>query len=167
MPETTLTAKSVRITEDEAKWLSAAATKGAVTQNDLLSLALHRLPQGPRSRQPDQARNRLRHREGVQVQAHSAARDGQQTSLARDRARKRGRQRKDAAGDGGPARSRQTSSHRLSTAYDPRAADRAGDHRAPQPGAERTTRSRPAVDRLCCALVDLEPPTTKPRRTRE
>ena len=43
MPETTLTAKSVRITEDEAKWLSAAATKGAVTQNDLLRLALHRL----------------------------------------------------------------------------------------------------------------------------
>jgi hypothetical protein len=43
MPETTLTAKSVRIAEDEAKWLSAAATKGAVTQNDLLRLALHRL----------------------------------------------------------------------------------------------------------------------------
>jgi hypothetical protein len=43
MPETILTAKSVRITEDEAKWLSAAATKGAVTQNDLLRLALHRL----------------------------------------------------------------------------------------------------------------------------
>jgi hypothetical protein len=43
MPETTLTAKSVRITEDEANWLSTAATKGAVTQNDLLRLALHRL----------------------------------------------------------------------------------------------------------------------------
>jgi hypothetical protein len=43
MPETTLTPKSVRITEDEAKWLSAAATKGGVTQNDLLRLALHRL----------------------------------------------------------------------------------------------------------------------------
>ena len=43
MPETTLTAKSVRIAEDEAKWLSAAATKGGVTQNDLLRLALHRL----------------------------------------------------------------------------------------------------------------------------
>jgi hypothetical protein len=43
MPETTLTPRSVRITEDEAKWLSAAATKGAVTQNDLLRLALHRL----------------------------------------------------------------------------------------------------------------------------
>jgi hypothetical protein len=43
MPETSLTAKSVRITEDEARWLSAAATKGAVTQNDLLRLALHRL----------------------------------------------------------------------------------------------------------------------------
>ena len=27
MPETTLTPKSVRIAEDEAKWLSAAATK--------------------------------------------------------------------------------------------------------------------------------------------
>jgi hypothetical protein len=38
-----LTSKSVRITEDEAKWLSAAATKGAVTQNDLIRLALHRL----------------------------------------------------------------------------------------------------------------------------
>ena len=43
MPETTLTPKSVRIAEDEAKWLSAAAAKGAVTQNDLLRLAFHRL----------------------------------------------------------------------------------------------------------------------------
>jgi hypothetical protein len=39
----TLTPKSVRIAEDEAKWLSAAATKGGVTQNDLVRLALHRL----------------------------------------------------------------------------------------------------------------------------
>ena len=43
MPETTLTPKSVRIAEDEAKWLSAASATGAVTQNDLLRLALHRL----------------------------------------------------------------------------------------------------------------------------
>ncbi len=43
MPDTTLTPKSVRIAEDEAKWLSAAATKGAVTQNDLVRLAVHRL----------------------------------------------------------------------------------------------------------------------------
>jgi hypothetical protein len=43
MATTTLTAKSVRIGEDEAKWLSAAATKGAVTQNDLIRLAVHRL----------------------------------------------------------------------------------------------------------------------------
>jgi hypothetical protein len=43
MPDTTLTPKSVRIAEDEAKWLSAAATKGAVTQNDLIRLAVHRL----------------------------------------------------------------------------------------------------------------------------
>jgi hypothetical protein len=43
MPETRLTPKSVRIAEDEAKWLSAAATKGGVTQNDLLRLALNRL----------------------------------------------------------------------------------------------------------------------------
>ena len=43
MPETTVTPKSMRIAEDEAKWLSAAATKGAVTQNDLLRLALNRL----------------------------------------------------------------------------------------------------------------------------
>jgi hypothetical protein len=43
MPDTTLTPKSVRIADDEAKWLSAAATKGGVTQNDLLRLALHRL----------------------------------------------------------------------------------------------------------------------------
>jgi hypothetical protein len=43
MPDTTLTPKSVRIAEDEAKWLTAAAAKGAVTQNDLLRLALHRL----------------------------------------------------------------------------------------------------------------------------
>jgi hypothetical protein len=39
----TLTPKSVRIAEDEAKWLSTASTKGAVTQNDLIRLALHRL----------------------------------------------------------------------------------------------------------------------------
>jgi len=38
-----LTPKSVRIAEDEARWLSAAATKGGVTQNDLVRLALHRL----------------------------------------------------------------------------------------------------------------------------
>jgi hypothetical protein len=43
MAHTTLTAKSVRIAEDEAKWLSVAATKGAVTQNDLIRLAVHRL----------------------------------------------------------------------------------------------------------------------------
>jgi hypothetical protein len=43
MAQMTLTAKSVRIAEDEAKWLSTAATKGAVTQNDLIRLALHRL----------------------------------------------------------------------------------------------------------------------------
>lgn len=43
MPDTTLTPKFVRIAEDEAKWLSAAASKGAVTQNDLIRLAVHRL----------------------------------------------------------------------------------------------------------------------------
>jgi hypothetical protein len=43
MAQLTLTPKSIRIAEDEAKWLSAAATKGAVTQNDLIRLALHRL----------------------------------------------------------------------------------------------------------------------------
>lgn len=40
---TSLAPKSVRIADDEAKWLSAAATKSGVTQNDLLRLALHRL----------------------------------------------------------------------------------------------------------------------------
>ena len=43
MADMTLTPKSVRIAENEAKWLSTAATKGAVTQNDLIRLALHRL----------------------------------------------------------------------------------------------------------------------------
>ena len=43
MAQMTLTPKSVRIAEDEAKWLSTAAAKGAVTQNDLIRLALHRL----------------------------------------------------------------------------------------------------------------------------
>jgi hypothetical protein len=43
MADMTLTPKSVRIAEDEAKWLSTAASKGAVTQNDLIRLALHRL----------------------------------------------------------------------------------------------------------------------------
>ena len=31
------------IAEDEAKWLSAAADKGGVSQNDLIRLGLHRL----------------------------------------------------------------------------------------------------------------------------
>ena len=43
MADTTLTPKSVRIATDEAKWLSTSATKGAVTQNDLIRLAVHRL----------------------------------------------------------------------------------------------------------------------------
>ena len=43
MPETTLTARSVRLAEDEARWLTAAASKGAVSQNDLLRLGLQRL----------------------------------------------------------------------------------------------------------------------------
>ncbi|MGO9954801.1 MAG: hypothetical protein ACLP50_02280 [Solirubrobacteraceae bacterium] len=43
MPGTTLTAKSVRIAEDEAKWLSVAAGKSGVSQNDLIRLALIRL----------------------------------------------------------------------------------------------------------------------------
>jgi hypothetical protein len=43
MADTILTPKSVRIAEDEAKWLTAAAAKGAVTQNDLIRLAVHRL----------------------------------------------------------------------------------------------------------------------------
>jgi hypothetical protein len=43
MADMTLTPKSVRIAANEAKWLSTAATKGAVTQNDLIRLALHRL----------------------------------------------------------------------------------------------------------------------------
>jgi hypothetical protein len=43
MPETPLMSKSVRVAADEAKWLSTAATRGAVTQNDLIRLALHRL----------------------------------------------------------------------------------------------------------------------------
>jgi hypothetical protein len=43
MADTTLTPKSVRIPVGEAKWLSAAASKGAVTQNDLIRLVVHRL----------------------------------------------------------------------------------------------------------------------------
>src|SRR6201998_2915901 len=43
MAQMSLTPKSVRIAADEAKWLSAAATNGEVTQNDLIRLALHRL----------------------------------------------------------------------------------------------------------------------------
>lgn len=43
MADMTLTPKSVRIAQNEAKWLTTAATKGAVTQNDLIRLALHRL----------------------------------------------------------------------------------------------------------------------------
>jgi hypothetical protein len=39
----TLMSRSVRVAEDEAKWLSAAADKGGVSQNDLIRLGLHRL----------------------------------------------------------------------------------------------------------------------------
>jgi hypothetical protein len=70
MPETTLTPKSVRFAEDDAKWLSTAAAKGAVTQNDLLRLALNRLRNDLGGGEPDQARNRPGDRQGVQVQAH-------------------------------------------------------------------------------------------------
>jgi hypothetical protein len=39
----TFMSRSVRIAEDEARWLSVAADKGGVSQNDLLRLGLHRL----------------------------------------------------------------------------------------------------------------------------
>jgi hypothetical protein len=39
----TLMSRSVRVAEDEAKWLSVAADKGGVSQNDLIRLGLHRL----------------------------------------------------------------------------------------------------------------------------
>jgi hypothetical protein len=39
----TLMSRSVRIAEDEARWLTAAADKGGVSQNDLIRLGLHGL----------------------------------------------------------------------------------------------------------------------------
>ena len=39
----TLISRSVRIAEDEARWLTAAADKDGVSQNDLIRLGLHRL----------------------------------------------------------------------------------------------------------------------------
>ena len=71
MPDITLTPKSVRIADDEAKWLSTAATKGGVTAAGLAPFA-----QGTRCGQPNQARGRDRHRQGLQIQAHPAARHG-------------------------------------------------------------------------------------------
>ena len=35
--------RSIRIAEDEAKWLSVAADRGGVSQNELIRLAVHRL----------------------------------------------------------------------------------------------------------------------------
>jgi hypothetical protein len=83
MPDTTLTPKSVRITADETKWLSAAASKGAVTQNDLIRLALHRLRKEHRGGQQDQTRDHRGDREDLQVQAHPTPSDRQQAGLAR------------------------------------------------------------------------------------
>jgi hypothetical protein len=40
---TTAVSRSIRIAEDEAKWLSVAAGKSGVSQNELIRLALHRL----------------------------------------------------------------------------------------------------------------------------
>jgi hypothetical protein len=40
---TTAVSRSIRIAQDEAKWLSIAAAKGGVSQNELIRLALHRL----------------------------------------------------------------------------------------------------------------------------
>jgi len=44
MPDNpTLTPKSVRIAQDEARWLTTAADRAGVSQNDLIRLALQRL----------------------------------------------------------------------------------------------------------------------------
>jgi hypothetical protein len=124
MPEMTLTPKSVRIAEDEAKWLSAAATKGGVTQNDLVRLALNRLRQGARCGQPDQARDRPRHRQGLQVQAHTSARGSRQGALGLQGADTRVQGRKRDGDESCAAHSSQACSHRLSASSQPCCNDR-------------------------------------------
>ena len=166
MPETTLTAKSVRITEDEAKWLSAAATKGAVTQNDLLRLALHRLRKdlGAASRiKPETvfatakaSKYKLTPPRATASKPVSPATEPQARPAAQRRRRRRGP-------------STLAPSVRAPTEHGVRSASRRSRWRSARAAAGRRAHDRLTTRRrqLCCAFVDLEPPGTKPRRTRE
>jgi hypothetical protein len=104
MPGTTLTAKSVRIAEDEAKWLSAAAIKGGVTQNDLLRLALRRL------------RKELGAASRIKPEAVLATAKASKYKLTPARAAAP----KALSAESCPARSRQACWRRLSASSDPR-----------------------------------------------
>ena len=113
MAQMTLTPKSVRIAEDEAKWLSTAATKGAVTQNDLIRLALHRL------RKDLGAASRIKP-ETVLATAKASKyrltppRTAGAAAPSPAKAASRARERKGDAGEGCAAPPRRACSHRLS-----------------------------------------------------
>jgi hypothetical protein len=124
MPETTLTPKSVRTTEDEAKWLSAAATKGGVTQNDLLRLALHRLRKALGAASRIKPETVLATAKASKLQAHPASRGGRQSDLGLQGAVRRVREREGDAGETCPAYSRYASSRQ------PSASSRAGLRRS-------------------------------------
>ena len=144
MADTTLTPKSVRIAEDEAKWLSAAATKGAVTQNDLIRLAVHRLRKELGAAKPHQARDRRRDREGLQVQAHPAADRGRRGALGRHGAFTSVRGPKSDAREGRPAP--HARSHQLKRFSRSRGID----------GASPCTRARERGWRPICWRVDRD-----------
>jgi hypothetical protein len=146
MSETTLTPKQVRIAQDEANWLTAAATKAGVTHNDLLRLALHRLRKALGAASRDQARDRPGHRQGVQIQAHPAAHGGRHTAPGVQGTVTGVRKRQGAIGKGCPARSRQACSHRLSASSDPRRLPGATDGRVDD-GERSSDSSRGAATR--------------------
>ena len=103
--------------------------------------------QGPRGRQPDQARDRPGHRQGLQIQARSAARDRDLRTV------RRVKRRTGDAGDRRPARSRQASAHRLSAADDPDGAVRADDPRAAAIRPAHDPLTPPAVDSPASAVA--------------
>jgi hypothetical protein len=132
MPETTLTPKSVRITEDRGEVAERRGHQGRCHPKRSASPRAASSTQGAGGGQPDQARNCPRYRGGVQVQAHPASRGGRQGDLGLQGAVRRVRQREGDAGESCPAYSRYASSRQLSASS--RAGLRRSRKRCARPG---------------------------------
>jgi hypothetical protein len=74
--------RSVRIAEDEARWLTAAADNDGVGQNDLIRLDLHRLRQELGAANRKKRDTTVAAAQAVQVQARVAGRSGGQGAPA-------------------------------------------------------------------------------------